>query len=170
MVVKGLTLATLATTVVLANGAGASAHHYGSHHVWGHVHYRHATYARHESHHAAGTALLSSVTPALAAKAHEITSACGSHVISGFRPHAVVAGTHRTSLHASGHAVDIAGNYGCVYAHLRGWPGGYSLDPGAVQHVHISLGGREDGVRFYHGGGNHHWKYRRHRSWMASLS
>ena len=165
--IRGLALATLAATMVIATEAEASARHHHHSHVRHHTYYQHAAYA-HESHHAGGTAMLSSVIPALAAKAAEITSACGSHVISGFRPHAVVAGTNRSSLHASGHAVDIAGNYSCVYSHLRGWPGGYSLDPGAVQHVHISLGGREDGVRFYHGGGHHHWQHRRYRSWMAS--
>ena len=165
--VRKLTLATLAATMVIATGAEASARHHHHSHVRHHTYYQHTAYA-HESHHANGAGMLSAVIPALAAKAAEITSACGSHVISGFRPHAVVAGTNRSSLHASGHAVDIAGNYSCVYAHLRGWPGGYSLDPGAVQHVHISLGGREDGVRFYHGGGHHHWQHRRYRSWMAS--
>lgn len=85
----------------------------------------------------------------LAAKASEIVSACGSRVVSGVR-HTRVAGTRRWSLHASGHAVDMQGNPGCIYAHLRGWPGGYSVDYGRVRHVHISLGGREDGARFAH--------------------
>jgi hypothetical protein len=57
------------------------------------------------------------------------------------------------SLHASGRAIDIAGNPGCIYRHLAGWPGGYSTDYGRVGHVHVSLGGREDGLRFVHGGG-----------------
>jgi len=85
----------------------------------------------------------------LAAKAREIASACGSRVISGVR-HTRVAGTRRMSLHASGRAVDMAGNPSCIYAHLHGWSGGYSTDYGRVRHVHISLGGREDGVRFAH--------------------
>ena len=88
----------------------------------------------------------------LAMKAREIESACGSHVLSGLR-HTRVAGTHRMSLHASGHAVDMAGNPGCIYAHLRGWSGGYSTDYARVHHIHISLGGREDGIRFAHRGG-----------------
>lgn len=88
----------------------------------------------------------------LAAKAREIESACGSRVISGLR-HTRVAGSRRWSLHASGHAVDMQGNQGCIYARLRGWSGGYSTDYGRVRHVHISLGGREDGIRFAHRGG-----------------
>jgi hypothetical protein len=86
----------------------------------------------------------------LAAKAQEIASQCGSRVVSGFRPGARVAGSGHPSLHASGRAVDISGNPRCIYSHLRGWPGGYSIDYGAVRHVHVSLGGREDGVRFRH--------------------
>lgn len=92
---------------------------------------------------------LAGVYAPLAAKAKEIETACGSIVISG-RRHTRVAGTRRLSLHASGHAVDMRGNPGCIYAHLRGWPGGYSIDYGRVRHVHFSLGGREDGVRFAH--------------------
>ncbi len=88
----------------------------------------------------------------LAAKAREIESACGSRVISGLR-HTRVAGSRRWSLHASGHAVDMQGNPGCIYARLRGWSGGYSTDYGRVRHVHISLGGREDGIRFARRGG-----------------
>lgn len=65
--------------------------------------------------------------------------------------HTRVAGTRRMSLHASGLAVDMAGNPGCIYARLRGWPGGYSTDYARVRHVHISgPGGREDGLRFAH--------------------
>lgn len=54
------------------------------------------------------------------------------------------------SLHAAGKAVDMTGNSSCIYSKLRGWPGGYSIDYGRVRHVHISLGGREDGIRFAH--------------------
>lgn len=96
--------------------------------------------------------VLAGVSPALAAKAREISAACGSRVISGVR-HTRIAGSHRWSLHASGRAVDMQGNPGCIYAHLRGWSGGYSTDYGRVRHVHISLGGREDGIRFSHRGG-----------------
>lgn len=63
------------------------------------------------------------------------------------------------SLHASGNAVDMQGNPTCIYAHLHGWPGGYSTDYSRVRHVHISYdaaGGREMGLRFAHGGGHKH--------------
>src|ERR1700722_6666677 len=148
--------------MVFATGAEASSRHHHNSHGRHHHYHRYAAYA-HESHHASGTGLLSEVIPALAAKASEIVASCGSRVISGFRPHAVVAGTNRTSLHASGHAVDIQGNYSCVYAHLREWRGGYSIDPNVVHHVHVSLGGREDGTRFVHGGGHHHFARRHHQ-------
>lgn len=92
------------------------------------------------------------VSAPLAAKAREIESACGSRVISGVR-HTRVAGSRRWSLHASGRAVDMTGNPGCIYARLRGWSGGYSTDYARVHHVHISLGGREDGIRFAHRSG-----------------
>jgi hypothetical protein len=94
----------------------------------------------------------------LAAKAQEIVASCGSTVISGSRPGARIAGSGHASLHASGRAVDIRGNPHCIYSHLQGWPGGYSVDYGSVQHVHISLGGFEDGIRF-----SHYGSHRRHR-------
>jgi hypothetical protein len=53
----------------------------------------------------------------------------------------------------------MRGNPGCQYAHLAGWPGGYSVDYGRVRHVHISLdqdGGKEWGVHFRHGGVKRH--------------
>jgi hypothetical protein len=106
---------------------------------------------------------LGSVGGALSAKAHGIVSSCGSTVISGFRRGARVAGTNHPSLHASGRAVDIRGNPQCIYAHLHGWSGGFSTDYGSVQHVHISLGGREDGMRFSHHA-SHHSHHRRVRS------
>lgn len=93
--------------------------------------------------------ILRGVAPELAANAREIASACGSRIISGVR-HTRVAGTRRMSLHASGRAVDMAGNPRCIYARLRGWPGGVSTDYGRVRHVHFSLGGGEDGLRFAH--------------------
>lgn len=96
--------------------------------------------------------MLAGVYGPLADKAREIEAACGSSVISGVR-HTRVAGTRHWSLHASGHAVDMQGNPSCIYAHLRGWPGGYSVDYGRVRHVHVSLGGREDGIRFVHRAG-----------------
>src|SRR5437016_3493319 len=91
---------------------------------------------------------LGGISGTLAAKVSEIVASCGSTVISGFRGGAHIAGSGHASLHASGRAVDIKGNPGCIYSHLQGWPGGYSVDYGSVQHVHISLGGFEDGIRF----------------------
>lgn len=99
------------------------------------------------------------VRPELMDKVRSIQAACpGTHVISGYR-HTFVAGTRRISLHASGRAVDVRGPYGCIYAQLAGWPGGYSTDVARVRHIHISLGGREDGLRFRHGGGRRHHRY-----------
>lgn len=97
----------------------------------------------------------------LAAKLASIQAACpGTQAISGIR-HTRIAGTRRMSLHAQGKAVDVRGPYGCIYAQLRGWSGGYSTDPGRVQHIHISYddaGGREMGLRFAHGGGRRSWR------------
>lgn len=93
--------------------------------------------------------MLAGVYAPLADKAREIEASCGSRVISGVR-HTRVRGSGRWSLHSSGHAIDIAGNPGCIYARLRGFRGGYSIDYGRVLHVHISLGGGEDGARFAH--------------------
>lgn len=107
-----------------------------------------------------GTSTAGIVAP-LAAKVAEIGTACGSTVISGVR-HTRVAGSGRISLHSSGRAVDMRGNPSCIYAHLHGWPGGYTTDYGRMAHIHISYdpgGGREMGLRFAHGGG----KYRARR-------
>lgn len=98
----------------------------------------------------------------LQAKLASIQAACpGTHAISGVR-HTRIAGTRRMSLHAQGKAVDVRGPYGCIYAQLKSWSGGYSTDAGRVQHVHISYddgGGREMGLRFAHGGGRRHsWR------------
>lgn len=60
------------------------------------------------------------------------------------------------SLHAQGKAVDVRGPYGCIYAQLKDWKGGYSTDAGRARHIHISYdeaGGREMGLRFAHSGG-----------------
>jgi hypothetical protein len=102
----------------------------------------------------AAQARAAGLVPPLAAKAAEIVAACGSQIISAVR-HTYIAGTRRISLHASGEAVDLRGNPSCIYAHLKGWPGGYSTDYGRARHVHVSYssGGREWGVRFAHGGG-----------------
>jgi len=97
----------------------------------------------------------------LQAKLASIQAACpGTHAISGIR-HTRIAGTRRMSLHAQGKAVDVRGPYGCIYAQLKGWDGGYSTDAGRVKHVHISYdpgGGREMGLRFAHGGGRRSWR------------
>lgn len=98
----------------------------------------------------------------LAAKVAEIQTSCGSRVVSALR-HTRVAGTRTMSLHASGQAVDIAGNPSCIYAALSGWAGGYSTDYSRVAHVHISWGGREHGVRFVHDGHRHARHHARHR-------
>lgn len=100
----------------------------------------------------------------LAGKVNEIKLACGSTVISAYRPGAVIAGTHHRSLHAIGRAVDMSGNSGCIYSHLRDWPGGYSTDYARMRHVHISYmpGGQEWGSRFIHGGGHRYARRYRH--------
>ncbi len=100
----------------------------------------------------------------LTAKIQELESVCGSRVISAYRPGARVRGSGRLSLHGFHEAADLAGNPGCIYAHLQGWPGGYSTDYGRVRHVHISYSpssGREMGARFAHYSGHrhHHVRY-----------
>jgi len=91
-------------------------------------------------------------------KLGEIQNGCsGFHVIStvcGNGGHGYyVRGTRRVSLHCLDKAADFTvRDYSCAYIHLQGWPGGFSTDPKIVGHVHISLGGREDGLRFVHGG------------------
>lgn len=119
-------------------------------------------------------AAVGGIVAPLAAKVAEIQSSCSSRVISGVR-HTYVAGTRRISLHASGKAVDMAGSPGCIYAHLAGWAGGYSVDYGRVRHVHISWdpeGRREWGVHFAHGGHRHRghrYAHRHHRQRTAGL-
>lgn len=117
----------------------------------------HAASARDHSQHTHAAGL---VRP-LAEKVSEIVSACGSRVISGVR-HTRVAGTNTVSLHATGQAADIQGNPGCVYQHLQGWAGGYTTDYNRVHHVHVSFGGREQGLRFVHGGHSPSRHARRH--------
>lgn len=109
---------------------------------------------------------LAGVVAPLATKARAIQATCGSRIISAIR-HTYIAGTGgRLSLHASGRAIDIVGNPACIYAQLRGWPGGVSTDYGRVRHVHFSYapGGSEWGVRFnhYRGGRRHRHARRRH--------
>lgn len=112
---------------------------------------------------------LAGVIPALAQKASQIVSECGSWVMSAVR-NTQVAGSGRLSCHAYGKAVDIAGNPSCIYAHLRGWSGGYSTDYSRVRcrgvlcpHVHVSLGCSEDGKRFVHSGSRPRHARRHHR-------
>jgi hypothetical protein len=111
---------------------------------------------------------------ALHAKVSEIMSACGSRLISGYRPGSRVAGSGRPSLHSvyPARAADVSGNASCIYAHLRGWEGGYSTDYGRVRHVHISysppgtgyLAGREWHSRFAHYSGGHYgYAHHHHR-------
>jgi hypothetical protein len=174
-----LAATAIANCVALSSPAEAREHHqqYRQHHRHHHLHYgrhdrdHHQTAAaqhgsfrtawhgkphssRHavHSHRAPGgnSTGLASVSGALAAKTQEIVASCQSAVISAFRPGARIAGSGHPSMHASGRAVDIRGNPGCIYSHLHGWAGGYSTDYASVQHVHISLGGREDGLRFVH--------------------
>jgi hypothetical protein len=84
-----------------------------------------------------------------------VAAACaGFRVTSACRPGAIVAGTNRTSLHASCRAADFhVANYACAYAVLRGFPGGVSMDAHRVAHIHVSYapGSGEWGARFNHG-------------------
>jgi hypothetical protein len=107
---------------------------------------------------------LAPIVAPLAAKIVSIQAACpGTRIVSGLR-HTLIAGTRRMSLHAQGKAVDVQGPYGCIYAQLRGWPGGYSTDAARMRHIHISYdpqGGREMGLAFRHGGHRHHRRFAR---------
>jgi hypothetical protein len=118
-------------------------------------------------HRPAGVSLIG-VVPQLAAKITDIVGTCGSEVVSAVR-HTYIAGTHRISQHANGTAVDITGNPSCIYSMLRGWPGGVSTDYSRVHHVHISIGGPEDGRRFVHGGHRQHYAHHRHRHRYVSF-
>jgi hypothetical protein len=111
---------------------------------------------------------------AIDAELSRVAARCvGFQRISTVRPHAVVAGTHRASLHRYGLAVDFRVNdYRCAYSVLANWHHGLSMDAWRVRHIHISDGssiGRNEG-RFYHGGvrayasrhrGQHHRRYAR---------
>ncbi len=104
---------------------------------------------------------LTGVTPVLAAKARQIVASCGSSIVSAISRRGI------RSNHPTGRAVDIKGNPGCVYAQLKGWPGGYSTDYSAIGHVHISYnpGGQEWGLRFAHGTHGHGTRrYASHRA------
>lgn len=116
---------------------------------------------------------LSGLVGELVSKVKEIQEACGSIVVSAFRAGAHIP-TGQISNHAIGRAADLQGNPACIYAHLQGWPGGYSVDyntaPGG-HHVHISYnpGGMEWGARFvHHHGGSSLSAKRHHHSRVAS--
>lgn len=81
--------------------------------------------------------------------ASELRSKCGAKVIAG-TVNRNVAGTNMRSCHAMGQAIDVTGNYACIYKVLKKWPGGYTTDPGRCKHVHISSCKREWGLRFRH--------------------
>jgi len=91
-------------------------------------------------------------TPASAASLSgivaQLKSQCGAKVISGYRATRIYGGS--LSCHAMGQAVDMTGNYACMYRVLRSWPGGYTLDSGRCKHIHISSCKREWGLRFNH--------------------
>lgn len=112
------------------------------------------------------TTKLKQLTHGLALKVAEIMEACGSTLVSGYRPGARVKGSGRPSLHSRypSQAADMHGNPKCIYRHLQGWPGGYSVDYAEVNHVHISLSadGRERHARFVHYGHKAHYYAHHH--------
>lgn len=136
----------------------------------------------HQRHHVHGDiqARISDLDHTLAVKVVELKEACGSRLISAHRPGARIAGSGHPSLHSvyPARAADMSGNPSCIYAHLQGWRGGYSIDYGRVRHVHISwsppgsgyLAGKEWHARFAHyGGGGHHHRYARHHTPSQAL-
>lgn len=74
---------------------------------------------------------------------------CGAKVISSHRAGSRTPGGQQ-SCHATGQAVDMTGNYACMYSVLRSWPGGYTTDAGRCKHIHISSCKMEYGMRFNH--------------------
>jgi hypothetical protein len=155
---------SLGGAFVVMPGVADAHHSFGSHHVakkqhsyrYHHVrkhsyryHHRVAKsrHAQHRKGRAGHSISLAGVTPVLAAKTREIVARCGSAVISAVSPRG------NRSNHPIGRAVDLRGNPGCIYAQLKGWPGGYSTDYASAGHVHISYnpGGQEWGLRFVHG-------------------
>ena len=153
-----LTLAFGGVLLLPPNGAEARtrSHHSAKHHYVlkkKHVrHVKHRTKRSVSKHRSGRSTSLSGITPVLAAKAREIVADCGSVVIS------TISARGNRSNHPIGRAVDLRGNPGCIYAHLKGWPGGYSTDYNAVAHVHVSYnpGGQEWGLRFAHNGHGRH--------------
>ena len=99
-----------------------------------------------------GSTSLARVVEPLKSKAQEIVRECGAHIVS------TDCRGGATPNHRLGLAVDIAmrgrGSPACIYAHLKGWPGGVSTDywtaPG-TKHVHFSYNRRHEwGLRFTH--------------------
>jgi hypothetical protein len=132
-------------------------HHFGKHYGKHHAKHRHVAKHNHRvvkkklayrKNRIGQSVSLAGVTPVLAAKTRQIVASCGSTIISA------VSRRGNRSNHPIGRAVDLQGNPGCIYAQLKGWPGGYSTDYAAARHVHISYnpGGQEWGLRFAHGG------------------
>ena len=92
-----------------------------------------------------------------------LQSECGARITAAYRPGARVAGSGRPSLHASKKAVDLqARNPSCLYATLKRarYAGGWSTDYRAVNHLHMSWGGREHGRRFAHYSGSRSYRIR----------
>lgn len=107
-----------------------------------------------------GSTSLARIVEPLKSKIEEIVRECGAIVVSTDCRGGV------TPNHREHRAVDInmPGRQGpaCIYAHLKGWPGGVSTDywtaPG-VRHVHVSYNRKfEWGLRFAHNGGHRHTK------------
>lgn len=83
---------------------------------------------------------LDGVVYSLANKVRSIQAACpGTKIISTIRHTLIAGGGGAVSKHASGRAVDVAGNYSCIYSQLHDWPS-YSTDGPRCRHVHISIG------------------------------
>lgn len=79
-----------------------------------------------------------------------LQSKCGAKVISSTRPGSRTP-FGMPSCHASGQAVDMTGNYACMYRILsQHHKGGYTLDAGRCKHIHISWCKMEWGMRFNH--------------------
>lgn len=79
----------------------------------------------------------------------QLQSKCGAKVISSLRPGSKTP-FGVASCHSTGQAVDMTGNYACMFSVLRSWPGGYTTDPGRCKHIHISSCKMEWGMRFKH--------------------
>ena len=83
---------------------------------------------------------LSGVHHVLANKVRAIQAACpGTRIVSTIRNTLIAGSGGSVSKHASGRAVDVSGDYRCIYAQLRDWPS-YSTDGPRCRHVHISVG------------------------------